>query len=139
MTARVDAGKVSAVMKTCPPSPIRLPAALATLVLALTGCTAFDTPDTYNRHRLSDITLPRAPAGEAADGSTDIFFFDVTVTAEFPDNSAAAEAERMQWLEEWLEQRNMCASGHEIVKKRRFDYMEDNPARRDLRYEVRCR
>lgn len=104
-------------------------------VLALGGCTAFDTPDLYNRHRLSDITLPRDGAGG---DRTDIFFFDVTVTAEFPDNSATAEAERMEWLDEWLEQRNMCAKGHEVLKKRKFDYMEDNPARRDLRYEVRC-
>jgi hypothetical protein len=115
------------------------------------GCTAFDTPDTYNRHRLSDITLPRAgsgatlpPDGEGQSGSDsesqgDIFFFDVTVTAEFPDNNATAEAERMKWLGEWLEQRHMCPTGYEIVKKRRFDYMEDNPARRDLRYEARCK
>ncbi len=109
-------------------------------LLALAGCTAFDTPDTYNRHRLSDITLPRDKSGvQAEDGGGDIFFFDVTVTAEFPDNNATAEAERMKWLAEWLEQRHMCLTGHEIVKKREFDYMEDNPARRDLRYEVRCK
>ena len=65
--------------------------------------------------------------------------FDVTVNGEFPDNNAAAEAERMKWLTEWLEQRHMCLTGHDVVKKRKFDYMEDNPARRDLRYEVRCR
>jgi hypothetical protein len=107
---------------------------------ALAGCTAFDTPDTYNRHRLSDITLPRDGGGVAAQGTSgDIFFFDVTVTAEFPDENAVAEAERMKWLAEWLEQRHMCPSGYEIVKKRRFDYMEDNPARRDLRYEARCK
>lgn len=109
-------------------------------VAALAGCTAFDTPDTYNRHRLSDITLPRDGSGSAAQGTSgDIFFFDVTVTAEFPDDNAAAEAERMDWLEEWLEQRHMCPSGYEILKKRKFDYMEDNPARRDLRYEARCK
>lgn len=111
------------------------------LVLALAclaGCTAFDTPDTYNRHRLSDITLPRDGSGAAA-ANSEIFFFDVTLTAEFPDNSATAEAERMQWLTEWTEQRSMCPTGFEVVRKRPFDYMEDNPARRDLRYEVRCK
>lgn len=106
---------------------------VAWLLPVLAACAAFDTPDTYNRHRLSDITMPR----DAAAG--DVFYFDVTVTAEFPDNSAAGEAERMKWLGEWLKQRNMCAEGHEVVRKRRFDYMEDNPARRDLRYEVRCK
>jgi hypothetical protein len=105
-------------------------AAVTTMLLA--ACTAFDTPDTYNRHRLSDITLPR-------EGSGDTFFFDVTVTAEFPENSDVAEAERMKWLAEWLEVRHMCPTGYEILNKRKFDFMEDNAARRDLRYEVRCR
>lgn len=114
-------------------------AAAAAILLMSGGCTAFDTPETYNRHRLSDITLPRKGDGSAADTSSEIFYFDVTVTAEFPDNNATAEAERMKWLSEWLVQRNMCPAGYEIVKKRRFSYMEDNPARRDLRYEVRCK
>lgn len=98
------------------------------------GCTAFDTPATYNRHRLSDITLPRDPGA-----ASDVLYFDVSLTAEFPDASADAEAERMRWLDEWLLQRNMCAAGREIVGRRRFRELEDNPARRDLRYEVRCR
>ena len=109
-------------------------AALLFLLCALWACTAFDTPNVYNRHRLSDITLPRDPVA-----GSDIFYFDVTVTAEFPDNSATAEAERMRWLAEWLEQRHMCEAGHEVIKKRKFDELEDNPARRNLRYEVRCK
>lgn len=114
-------------------------ACLPVLLLTVVGCTAFDTPDTYNRHRLSDITLPRGPDGSASDVSSELFYFDVTVTPEFPDNNVTAETERMKWLGEWLEQRNMCPTGYEIVKKRKFDYMEDNPARRNLRYEVRCK
>lgn len=106
------------------------------LVLLLAACAVFDTPADYNRHRLSDITLPRegVPAGDR-----DLFFFDVTVNAEFPADGQAAEAARMRWLSEWLEQRHMCPSGHEVLRRREFDFMEDNPARRDLRYEVRCR
>lgn len=107
-------------------------AALFAAALIAGGCTAFDTPDTYNRHRLSDVTLPR-------DGGTDIFFFDVTISAEFPDNNATAEAERMKWLDAWMVQKHMCPTGHEIIEKRTFDYLEDNPARRDLRYEARCK
>jgi len=45
----------------------------------------------------------------------------------------------MKWLNEWMVQRHMCLTGQEIIEKRKFDYMEDNPARRDLRYEVRCK
>ena len=111
-------------------------ALVAVATMTAGACTAFDTPDTYNRHRLSDITLPR---GQEGSGSSDVFFFDVTVTAEFPDNDPKAEAERMKWLGEWMVQRHMCPTGYEIVKKRKFDYMEDNPAHRDLRYEARCK
>ncbi len=112
--------------------------ALAMAVLPVAACSpSFVTPSTYNRHRLSEITVPREVGGENA-VNKDVFFFDVSLTAEFPESSEAAEAERMKWLEEWLKQRSMCLSGYEILKKRRFDYMEDNPARRDLRYEVRC-
>lgn len=104
------------------------------LLLVLPGaCTLFDKPHQYNRHRLSDITLPRDP------DSKDSFYFDVTVTAEFPDQDAQAEATRMQWLAEWLKQRHMCPQGHEIMRRRGFDFLEHNPAHRDLRYEVRCR
>ena len=110
----------------------RLPAAgVISALLLVAGCAAFDTPETYNQHRMSDITVPR-------DGG-DTFFFDVTIDAEFPDNNTAAEAQRMKWLTEWLELRHMCPMGYEILKKRKFDYMEDNPARRDLRYEARCK
>jgi hypothetical protein len=105
------------------------------LLIATCGgaCTAFDTPDLYNRHRLSDITLPRNDPG------SEMFYFDVTLTPEFPADDPAAEAMRMQWLAEWLEQRNMCTAGHEVVRMRRFAFEEDNPARRDLRYEIKCR
>jgi hypothetical protein len=120
----------------------RLHAALipiVALLLTAGGCTAFDTPATYNRHRLSDIALPRSADGSAGETPGDIFYFDVTITPEFPDNNSTAEAERMRWLTDWLVQRNMCPTGYEIIKKRKFDYMEDNPARRDIRYEVRCK
>lgn len=109
-------------------------AALGLAVAGLGACTAFDTPENYNRHRLSDITLPRDPGVDS-----EVFYFDASVTGEFPDGSAEAEAARMRWLQAWLEQRNMCASGHEVLARRGFGELEDNPARRDLRYEVRCR
>ncbi len=103
---------------------------VAVLAAILGGCVAFDTPDNYDRHRLTDITLPRE--------RSDVFYFDVTTTAEFPADSAVAEARRLQWLNDWLQLRQMCPDGHEVVKRREFGLLEDNPARRDLRYEVRC-
>lgn len=123
-------GTESWTMTTMPPRASIAMTAM-TAILLLSACTAFDTPETYDRHRLSDITLPRNGGGT--------FFFDVTVNAEFPDNNAAAEAERMKWLAEWLEVRHMCPAGYEILKKRKFDFMEDNPAGRDVRYEVKCK
>ncbi len=112
---------------------IRFPAVLLAAATLAGGCAAFDTPDTYNRHRLSDISEPR-------DGTVgDVLFFDVSLSAEFPDDNATAEATRMIWLAEWLESRAMCPAGHEVVNRRPFDFMEHNPARRDLRYEVRCK
>ncbi|MCK6371584.1 MAG: hypothetical protein L6Q83_09740 [Gammaproteobacteria bacterium] len=112
--------------------------ALVAGALLAGGCSpTFVTPSTYNRHRYSEITLPRDGGQPKAGSAT--FFFDVSLSAEFPEEGEAAEAERMKWLEEWLHQRSMCLAGFEIVNKRRFDFMEDNPARRDLRYEVRCK
>jgi hypothetical protein len=99
--------------------------------LCLTGCTAFVDPTDFNRHRYSDITIPR--------DRIDLFYFDVTTVAEFPADDPQAEAERLKWLSGWMRQRQMCPSGHEVLKKRPFEFIEDNPAHRDVRYEVRCK
>ena len=109
---------------------------LAMAAVVSGGCAAFDSPNLYNRHRLSDITLPRTGVESSP---SDTFFYDVSVTAEMPDNDATAEATRLTWLGEWLEQRGMCPAGHDVIKRRPFDFMEDKPARRNLRYEVKCR
>ena len=109
----------------------RLASATALLAATLAGCMAFDTPDDYNRHRLTDLTLPRE--------RSDLFYFDATVTSEFPGDSAAAEAQRLRWLDEWLKLRQMCPDGHEVLQRRGFGDLEDNVAHRDLRYEVRCK
>ncbi len=104
---------------------------IALLAATLGACVAFDTPDTYNRHRLTDITVPR--------DRSDLFYFDASVNGEFPEDSAAAESQRLQWLDDWLELRQMCPGGHEVLKRRKFGDLEDNPGHRSLRYEVRCK
>lgn len=101
------------------------------LVAMVAGCTALDDPTDYNRHRLTEITIPR--------DRTDIFFYDVTTDAAFPPDDPSAEAARMHWLDLWMNVRAMCPGGHEVVKRRPFDFLEDNPAHHDLRYEVRCK
>lgn len=97
----------------------------------LGACNAMNDRTDYNRHRFSDITVPH--------DRTDLFYFDVTTGGDFPADDPTAEAERMKWLDGWMRQRKMCPTGPEVLKKRPFDYLEDNPARRDLRYEVRCK
>ena len=104
--------------------------ASAMLLVVVAGCAAMHESPEFERHRMSDIVVPY--------DRTDVFYFDTTINPQYPDNDPAAEAARMEWLEGWLEFRKMCPSGYEIVKRREFDYMENNPARRDLRYEVKC-
>jgi len=101
------------------------------VVLMLSSCTAMAPSTDYDRHRLSEITLPRDRG--------DLFYFDVAVDSSFPADDAQAEATRMRWLDEWLGLRRICPDGHEVLGRRAFGFLEDNPAHRDLRYEVRCR
>ncbi len=89
-----------------------------------------ESPD-FERHRYSQVVEPY--------DRKDVMYFDVTFSAEYPDNDEAAETIRMEWLEDWLEQRKMCREGFEILARRDFDMMEDNPARHDVRYEFKCR
>jgi hypothetical protein len=103
----------------------------ALLLAVLAACAAFDDPTDYDRHRFSDLKVPREGG--------DVFYYDVTVSGAFPADDPKAEATRERWLDGWLKSRGMCAAGYDIVKKRPFGYSEDNPAHRDLRYEVRCK
>lgn len=109
----------------------RLPIAAAAILAVLASRTAIAPSTDYDRHRLSEITLPHDRG--------DVFYFDAAVDSAFPADDAAAESVRMRWLDEWLKLRKMCPDGHEVLARRSFGFLEDNPARRDLRYEVRCR
>ncbi|MDP7418269.1 MAG: hypothetical protein QF483_00125, partial [Gammaproteobacteria bacterium] len=57
----------------------------------------------------------------------------------YPDGDPVAERQRMEWLSGWLEQRKMCPDGYQILKRRPFGVLENNPARYDIRYEVKCK
>lgn len=104
-------------------------AALLFTVVLLSACTDIHKSADYERHQYSQLVVPY--------DRTDVMYFDVTFNAEFPDDEAA-EATRMEWLMAWLGQRNMCADSFEIVDRRPFDAMENNPAHHDIRYEVKC-
>ena len=113
-----------------PARPVR-PIFAAVLLVALfaSGCADVHKSADFERHRYSQLSEPY--------DRKDVMYFDATFTAEFPDNEAG-EAERMEWIQAWLDQRNICAEGFEIVTRRPFESMESNPARHDIRYEVTC-
>jgi len=103
--------------------------ALILTIVLVTGCADIHKSADYERHRYSQFVVPYE--------RNDVMYFDVTLNVEFPDDEAG-EAKRMEWLRAWLEQRNMCADNYEVVKRRPFEPMENNPAHYDLRYEVKC-
>lgn len=98
-------------------------------VLAGCGKSIHDSKDFY-RHSMSQLSNPQ--------GGGDYLWFDVKLTAEYPDKNENAEAKRMEWLEGWLEVRKLCANGYNILERRPFEFLEHNPAQYDLRYKVQC-
>lgn len=105
---------------------------VAALVALLAGCAAdvLDKSADFDRHRYSQLAQPF--------DHPDKIYFDVIFSADFPADDPAAEAARMAWLGSWLEQRHLCASGHEVTLRRPFEYLEDNPAGFQQRWEIRC-
>jgi len=101
------------------------------LATVLVACESMHESPAFERHRYSQLTEPFE--------RNDVIFFDVTFDPNFPDGDPAAEAKRMEWLTGWLNQRKMCLDGYEILKRRPFDMLENNPARHDIRYEVKCK
>lgn len=101
-------------------------------VVLLAGCAAnvLDKSADFDRHRYSRIVQPF--------DKPDKIYFDVLFSADFPADDPAAEVTRMTWLDAWLEQRRLCAAGHEVALRRPFDYLEDNPAGYTQRWEIRC-
>jgi hypothetical protein len=100
------------------------------LIVMLVSCDSIHESPDFVRHQYSRVMTPY--------DRTDVIYFDVKFDPSYPENNEAAEAVRMEWLAAWLEARNMCVYGFDIVKRRPFDAMEDNPARYDSRYEVAC-
>ena len=102
------------------------------MVLAtLTGCESITESKDFERHRYSQLSEPY--------DRDDVLYFDVKFDPNYPGDDPVAEGIRMEWLEAWLAQRNMCDNGYKIEKRRPFDAMEDNPARYSMRYEVSCK
>jgi hypothetical protein len=103
---------------------------LATAV-SLSACDSIHESKDFERHKYSQLSEPRE--------RDDVLYFDVKFDANYPEENDVAEEVRMEWLEAWLKQRNMCDDGYEIESKRPFDAMEYNPAQYDRRYVVQCK
>jgi hypothetical protein len=111
--------------------------ALAVLLAAGTaGCAAPGQKNAdFDRHRFSQLVQPYGQP----EGQPERLFFDVRYPPEYPRDDLAAEEARFRWLAAWLELRKMCPAGHDVVRRRSFDYLEDNPAGFTERWEVACR
>jgi len=105
--------------------------AVALLATGLVACESIHESPDFDRHRYSQLTEPFE--------RNDVVYFDVTFDPNYPDGDSAAEAKRMEWLSAWLNQRKMCLDGYEILQRRPFELLENNPARHDIRYEVKCK
>ena len=101
------------------------------LAVVLVACESMHESKDFERHRHSQLVEPY--------DRNDVLYFDVTFDPNFPDNDPMAEEIRMEWLTGWLAQRKMCPNGYEIEARRPFGMYENNPARYDIRYEVKCK
>lgn len=104
---------------------------LSVLILLVASCASMHESKDFERHRNSQLEVPY--------DRDDVFYFDVSFTAQYPDDDEAAEVIRLEWLDQWLAQRSLCPEGFEVVTRRPFEFLEDNPARHDVRYEVKCK
>ena len=103
---------------------------IAGLVMALlTACESLHESPDYERHTMSRLVVSE---------DSDVIVFEASISPTYPENSPAAEEQRMQWLESWLLVRKLCPQGYEVLERRPFKMLEDNPANHELRYEVRC-
>lgn len=116
-----------------PAPPVGLTGTAAALALALLAAGCMDIighSADFDRHRYSQLVESQSRPG--------LIYFDVSFPAAYPAGDPAADRTRAAWLEGWLDQRRLCPAGHEVTTRRPFDYLEDNPARFQERWEVRC-
>jgi hypothetical protein len=103
------------------------------LVLAalITGCAgSLEKSVDFDRHRYSQLVQPF--------DRPQLIYFDVNFGPDSPAEDPVADQNRVTWLEAWLRQRRLCPAGYDIVNRRPFAYLEDNPAGYQQRWEIRC-
>lgn len=101
------------------------------MAVLLAGCAgALDKSVDFDRHRYSQLVQPF--------DRPDKVYFDVIFGVAFPVDDPVADQSRVVWLEAWLKQRRLCPAGYKVIERRPFEYLEDNPAGYQQRWDIRC-
>lgn len=100
------------------------------LLCMLQSCASIHESEDFERHRMTRFTVPY--------DRPDVFYFDVMLTG-MPADDQNAEQRRLGWLQAWLDSRQICGSGYDVLERRPFHFEESNPGRYDLRYVVSCK
>lgn len=103
---------------------------MAYMLGAIAGCAGLDDQRDYQRHTMSDLQEDWQRPGT--------LLFEASTSADYPADSDAAEAVRMQWLSAWMRRANLCPAGWEVISRAEIPPSEVHPRRRNLRYEVQC-
>jgi hypothetical protein len=103
---------------------------LVLLLIGAGGCAAIADKSDYHRHSMSELREDRRSPG--------ILLFEASSSPQFPADSDAAEAARMEWLEAWMKRMGHCPDGWEILSRSKIDPGEVHARRRDLRYRLKC-
>lgn len=103
---------------------------VAAAVIAIAGCAGMDDQRDYHRHTMSDLQEDWQRPGT--------LLFEASTSADYPEDSDAAEAVRMEWLGAWMRRANLCPAGWDVVSRAQIPPSEVHPRRRNLRYEVQC-
>jgi hypothetical protein len=110
--------------------PVAMLASVVLLLAGSSGCAAVGDKTDYHRHSMSDLREDWRRPG--------ILLFEASSSNQFPADSEAAEASRMEWLAGWMKRTGHCPAGWEVLSRSEIDPGEVHARRRDLRYEVGC-
>jgi len=101
-------------------------------LLVLTGCVFEErSRGDFERHNYSILRESYQDAGALV--------FEAKAGAAFPTDSESAEAQRMRWLQDWLDRKGLCPGGFDILLRETIAVGQPNFHDMDLRYKVRCK
>lgn len=104
---------------------------IAAMLCTGAACSSLHESADFERHRYSQLVQPVTRPG--------LIFFDIRFSPAYPADDPDGDAARAEWLDAWMKQRGLCGHGYDVVERRPFDWLEDNPAGYDQRWEIHCR